>query len=188
MAALLNTSKLPLWFCKSFGQDQHDKCITNLSNVANEIVEKEKEDKFRKRQKAPPNKQFDENNIADAFDSLYHDVENDDNIFTTAQSDKSSIELEKTKFLAILEDASQLLITTKQFWQKHRSTLPNLYKVARHLLSIPSSSAFVERFFSICGVICRKRAGNMSDKTLITRSFLKTNMKLLNCLHLTNKN
>jgi hypothetical protein len=50
------------------------------------------------------------------------------------------------------------------------------------LHNIPASSASVERLFSICGIINRKRAGNMSDKTLIDRAFLKANVEILNQL------
>ena len=35
-------------------------------------------------------------------------------------------------------------------------------------------------FFSICGVVCKQRAGNSSDDLLITRSFLKCNIEILN--------
>ena len=48
---------------------------------------------------------------------------------------------------------------------------------ALRLLSIPASSAFFERFFSICGTVCTKRNGNMGDDLLIKRSFLKSNLK-----------
>ena len=46
--------------------------------------------------------------------------------------------------------------------------------------NIPTSSAYVEHFFSICGVVNRKRAGNMTDETLINRAFLKSNLTILN--------
>jgi len=48
------------------------------------------------------------------------------------------------------------------------------------LLNIQSSSAFVERFFSICGIICKKRASNMKNKLIIMRSMMKANFHLLN--------
>ncbi len=47
------------------------------------------------------------------------------------------------------------------------------------MLSIPTTSAFIERFFSICGIKTEKRTGNMIDSRLIMRSFLKCNIKLL---------
>ena len=47
------------------------------------------------------------------------------------------------------------------------------------MLNIPSSSASIERFFSICGVICTQRRGNMDPDTIIKRSMLKVNVTLL---------
>ena len=47
------------------------------------------------------------------------------------------------------------------------------------LLNIPSSRAFIERFFSICGAICNKRSGNYSDDMIILKSFSKANMNTL---------
>lgn len=74
-------------------------------------------------------------------------------------------------------------ITTEEFWRKHQRTMPIMYKCANHLLSMPASSAFIERYFSICGVVCKKRAGNMTDDLIIMRSFLKTNMRILDSLN-----
>ena len=51
-----------------------------------------------------------------------------------------------------------------------------LYKFCLILFNIPASSAYVKRFFSIYGLVNRKRAGNMTDKNLINRAFLKTNI------------
>jgi hypothetical protein len=93
------------------------------------------------------------------------------------------IEKEKQKYRAILRDSAKLAeMTTRSFWNKKRHDLPYLSEAARRLLNIPSSSAFIERFFSVCGANCRTRAGNMSPNVLIARSMLKTNMEILNGL------
>ena len=70
-------------------------------------------------------------------------------------------------------------ISSIKFWLDNKKTFPSLYKLALILFNIPSSSAFVERFFSICGIVNDKRRGNMKDETLINRSFLKSNLDLL---------
>jgi len=49
-------------------------------------------------------------------------------------------------------------------------------------------SAYVERFYSICGNICKNKSGNMSADTIITRSMLKANMAILNKLSVTQLN
>jgi len=47
------------------------------------------------------------------------------------------------------------------------------------LLSIPATSAHIERFFSVAGIINSKHSTNISDDLLIERSLLKANIKLL---------
>jgi hypothetical protein len=44
-------------------------------------------------------------------------------------------------------------IKTKEFWRIHKKELPHLYSLYLRLLSIPASSAFIERYFSITGII-----------------------------------
>ena len=66
-------------------------------------------------------------------------------------------------------------ITTKQFWNVSNSRMSVLFRLATILLSIPESQAFKKRFFSVCGVICKKRAGNMSDDLKKNRAFFKCN-------------
>ena len=69
--------------------------------------------------------------------------------------------------------------SNQDFWLKYTQQFPNLTKLANILLNVPCSSAFIERFFSICGVICKQRASNMKDDLIITRAMLKSNMKIL---------
>ena len=58
--------------------------------------------------------------------------------------------------------------------------MPLLAKLAVILSNIPSSSAYIERFYRICGNVCKQRAGNMSSDTIINRSVLKANIDILN--------
>ena len=91
-----------------------------------------------------------------------------------------AIEKEKLDFTELLGEIGLNRISSSVvFWQTYQVRLPNLSKLALILLNIPASSAFVERFFSICGVVCRTRAGNMSPKMIISRSLLKANLWLL---------
>ena len=69
---------------------------------------------------------------------------------------------------------------TKKFWLKNRSKMPILFNLAIITLSIPASSAYIERFFSVSGVICANtRSFNMKDDLIIMRSMLKANYKIL---------
>jgi hypothetical protein len=71
-------------------------------------------------------------------------------------------------------------ISTRRFWLKHQSQLPNLFKLTRKLLNIQASTAFVERFFSIFRIICSDKNANMNDNTIIMRLVLKSNIETLN--------
>ena len=46
-------------------------------------------------------------------------------------------------------------------------------KLALLLSTIQSTSAFIERFFSVCGVVWKPMASNMKDDLIIKRSILK---------------
>ena len=76
-------------------------------------------------------------------------------------------------------------LSTILFWLQNSLQFPMLYKLAKVLLNVQSSSAFIERFFSICGVVCTRRATNMKADLLIKRSMLKANMTILNHLNKT---
>ena len=70
--------------------------------------------------------------------------------------------------------------STKKFWTANSSKFPNLTRLALVLLNISCSNAFIERFFSICGIICKPRATYLKDDLIIMRSI----MELLNGLNL----
>ena len=58
--------------------------------------------------------------------------------------------------------------------------LNHLKRLALILANIPSSSKFIKSNFSLCACICEQRRGNMQAEEIITRSFLKVNLSLLN--------
>jgi len=63
-----------------------------------------------------------------------------------------------------------------EFW--HQKEQSNIYSVmtliAQDLVFAPSSQAFVERLFSVCGMLTVGRRNRM-DKSLNTRAWLKVN-------------
>jgi hypothetical protein len=63
--------------------------------------------------------------------------------------------------------------STVQFWMKHSIKFPHMSKLALLLSTIQSTSAFIERFFSVCGVVWKPMASNMKDDLIIKRSILK---------------
>lgn len=53
-----------------------------------------------------------------------------------------------------------------KFWSLHSTKLPILSKLAKSVLSVPASSASVERLFSIAGAIARARRSSLLILTL----------------------
>jgi hypothetical protein len=102
----------------------------------------------------------------------------------TINTNKHKIILEREIFANLLKNSTfSESVSVKSYWIAHKKDMPNIANLAMLLYNIPSSSAFIERFFSICGVVNRTRAGNMSVLTLQTRAFLKSNIEILNELN-----
>ncbi len=58
----------------------------------------------------------------------------------------------------LLENKYQIKESNSQFWVNNERLLPEFYKLATILHNIQSSWAFVERYLSICGIICLEYA------------------------------
>lgn len=89
-----------------------------------------------------------------AFDNL-------DPIQIEKEDLKRSLEKEVVRYSTFLKmnnsQAIHLITDTAKFWLKYKRDLPNLYRLALILLGIPSSSASIERFFSMCGFMSKKQ-------------------------------
>ena len=72
--------------------------------------------------------------------------------------------------------------STNNFWEKYAEKLPKLFKLFLMLHNITSTSASVERFFSIAGLVCYKRRLMMKEDLIEYRSMLKANMSVLDSL------
>jgi len=61
--------------------------------------------------------------------------------------------------------------------------MPQLFDLQIILLNIPASSSFIERFFSLSGIVCDSRRLNLNDELIVLRSLMKANMTILNEMH-----
>ncbi|CAI5682173.1 unnamed protein product [Oreochromis niloticus] len=68
--------------------------------------------------------------------------------------------------------------TPLHFWKARKAVYPKLAPVALDLVSAPASQAFVERIFSVCGLLS-SGLRNRTTTSLEQRVFLKINKKLL---------
>lgn len=94
----------------------------------------------------------------------------------------SAIDTEINHFKGLLSSADfiKTVQSSHKFWTDNGVKMPKLKKLFSITQNIPASSAFIERFFSICGCVCTVRRGRMTSGLIRCRSLLKTNIKLLN--------
>jgi hypothetical protein len=88
-------------------------------------------------------------------------------------------EILKFKRLVYNEEFRKKANSTTDFWIQFNDQFRILSQLARVLLLIPSSSSYIERYFSFCGIISKKYP-HMEDDLLFWRSFFRAYMDILN--------
>ena len=73
------------------------------------------------------------------------------------------------------------------WWKKHEQFLPQLSKVAKHVLGIPCSSAKSERVFSTGGFMVTKRRSRLGAERVENLIVLKENTRLVEEFHVTDR-
>ncbi len=74
-----------------------------------------------------------------------------------------------------------------EFWKENQREIPILFELQLILLNVPATSSFIERFFSIAGIVCDIKRLNMTDELIIERSLMKANIEILKELNVTNE-
>ena len=72
-------------------------------------------------------------------------------------------------------------MTALAYWKSRQTVYCKLAPVAVDILAAPASQAYVERLFSVCGLLSSGRRNRMT-KSLAMRVCLKMNMKTLHSL------
>ena len=179
VAALLNPSKLSIWYWKDFNEAYATDALKELTAVCTSLMKTGKPKKAKPHSKRQLTEDEKENFL------LYGMFEDEENVSEELNTSAQALRMEKEHFILLISrivENDYEAQTSQTFWNENKKKLPNLFNAACFLLTVPASSAFVERFFSICGVICKKRCGNMSADLTIKRSFLKSNFEILNSL------
>jgi hypothetical protein len=126
---------------------------------------------------------------ASCFPFNVSDDEENETATGTAYNIRTKISEEIVQFAPLFDKTSKFFKkfkSNKVFWQSFREKAPMLNQLYLILNNIPSSSAYIERFFSICGVVNKPRASTMTDGLFTCRCMLKTNIKILDELSATN--
>jgi hypothetical protein len=101
-----------------------------------------------------------DSSLSSADESLYH------------QLNQYIAEIQHSSFIKV--SVSNPIV----FWQQREAHYDKLAPVALDIIASPASQAFVERIFSICGILtCGRR--NRMDKSLTMRACLKLNKNVL---------
>ena len=182
---ILRVSSLNAWIDKDFIKEFFNKGCESLNKVYMKLVKPSKIEIKNKRPRAPSTLSDIDSNSSFLDDLFEDDEQNEQFIEEREQSlrhEKVQLEMNKLRNL-FLEKKYQIKETNSQFWRNNEISFTELYKLAIIILNIQSSSSFVERFFSICGVVCKKRATNMKNNLIIMRLMMKANFHLLNLLN-----
>ena len=96
-------------------------------------------------------------------------------------SSSSSDGIQVSKYMLEVED-HQLAISdvsdTMNFWNNRVNIYDKLSFIAQDILAVPASQAYIERGFSVCGLLTAGRRNRMT-KPLQMRACLKLNKKAL---------
>jgi hypothetical protein len=154
----------------------------SIKDAFKSLVPKEKKKQPEKTPKPNSNQVVRDEGFLGSF------LRNEQDLEVSVQNDETNeIELTKkleneiTIFTSIICDSQQInnITTSQSFWSEKVHVLPNLKKLWHIINNIPSSSAFIERFFSICGVICDVRSGAMKDDLIQKRCLMKANFNII---------
>lgn len=180
-ATVLNLAKVDVWLNKNFCENILREGLNSLKTVYLKLFYDQKDSEEDNTILSLPS-----NSESDGEGQFFNDLMKDDDFEqNNKESEMIKIELElereviKLAELLSKHDKISKINSNKKFWQKNIDEMPRLTRLATVLLNINVSSAFIERFFSICGIICKKNSGNMRDETIITRSMLKANINIL---------
>lgn len=99
----------------------------------------------------------------------YDDVERE-------TSSEASVAVQINKYISVEYNSTTEDCFT--FWHRNKEQLGKLFRPAMTALSIPASSAPVERVFSYSGLFIRPHRARLSDKTLSALTYLRCNMAI----------
>lgn len=186
---MLNVAKLFLWFQTDFAQPYAKSALDSIVKVGLRFL-------ARKNKEQNKDNSGEESQNENNLDTTQITIESrsDHNLFQFFDHEeeiencpmdihkkKSELQAEVTKFINYLKKKPLKEVkSTSKFWYKYQTELSNLYQLSLILLNIPSSSAYIERFFSICGFFFDKRRYNMKPELTIKRCLLAANIDILN--------
>ena len=172
------------WINKPYSKEYLTKGLQALKSVAIEFLfknfENEQSNEENTGSKNPS--QISTTAWSSNFGGFFGPDEADDtpNIESLQFSRDKALDEEIEFFSKLLADRNVIknTMSTSKFWEHHRNKMPKLHDLQIILLNIPSSSAFIERYFSISGIVCDVRRLNMTEQMVIIRFYIKASGSL----------
>lgn len=97
-----------------------------------------------------------------------------DDANTPTGSSCNSVLGQLNRYISESCDEDRSSVSGLEYWAGRKSSYSTIYEIAQDLLSSPASQAYVERIFSLCGMLTLGRR-NRLEKSLEMRVFLKLN-------------
>ena len=79
------------------------------------------------------------------------------------------------RYITDVVDFDNTTTAPLEFWHSRKATYSRLYEIAEDLIIAPASQAYVERIFSLCGLLTSGRRSRMNSSMLKMRAFYKLN-------------
>jgi len=103
---------------------------------------------------------------------LFDPYESSDAVLATSTPTAAA---EFRKYVELCDNCGDKQLSSLEFWPQHAKSLPRLHEVALKVLSVPATSAPVERVFSSGGMFMRPHRARLSNRMLSDLVFLKCN-------------
>ena len=105
--------------------------------------------------------------------------DNDNENENPSHTDKLTISKQVDLYFEAIQKSNETT-ETKLFWRTHQHEWPELTAYTKCILTVPATSATVERVFSVGGAILRPSRRRLSDNIFEKLMFLKCNLHLFN--------
>ena len=191
VASLLCVSNWEVWLNKGFSVSMRKQAFENIVEVANGFFIKNapKADEISSTPTSNTGSLSKSSSSGSVGSVNFENNESyDSESELTGVSMQINLEKEREGFVRLVENANikdKRFVSNSKFWLANKQKFPLLFDLALILYNIPASSAFIERFYSLSGNVCKNRNGNMDPETIIARSMLKANIEILQALNKT---
>ena len=148
-----------------------DQCYKYVRHQIRQLREKGEVEEINQQQLIePPKKKFNRGRNISIFESGNLTENINDHEENSNESDEFEFDLRKSdeldRYLLFEFDKNKETTDPLQFWKNHANKFPLLSRYARSLLSMPATTASVEREFSAAGWILNERRSHLQPNKL----------------------